>query len=201
MKRLLLFILVAVLPLSAQWRRFGHRSAQPTGFLGAGFSTPANPVATRLDAGWNLAGGIGVRRGSVGIMVDAMFTDFGITRTALVSAGARSGSQKYWAVTVDPVFHVNERGPVDFYLTGGGGFYGRTTVYRASSGLVGQHSGRYDLISSDTIYKPGVDGGAGFAFRLGNRSGLKLFAEARYHRMFTRGPGASLIPITLGIRF
>lgn len=120
MKRILLFTIVAVLPVSAQWRRFGHRSARPTGSLGIGFSTPTNPVATRLNAGWNVAGGIGVTRGSVGIMLDAMFTDFGITHDALVRAGARRGSQKYWAVTVDPIFHVNERGPVDFYITGGG---------------------------------------------------------------------------------
>jgi len=201
MKRLLLLIIVAVLPASAQWRHFGHRSARPTGFLGVGFSAPTNPVATRLDAGWNLAGGVGVTRGSVGIMLDAMFTDFGITHAALARAGARRGSQKYWAVTVDPIFHVNERGPVDFYLTGGGGIYSQITEYRASSDLSGQYSGRYDVISSHTLYKPGVNGGAGFAFSLGDRSNIKVFAEARYHHMFTRGPGASLIPVTLGIRF
>jgi hypothetical protein len=158
-------------------------------------------MATRLGTGWNLAGGIGVTRGSVGIMLDAMFTDFGINQAALVRAGARRGSQQYWAVTVDPIFHVNERGPVDFYITGGGGFYSQITKYRASSGLMGQDSGRYDLISSDTLYKPGVNGGAGFSYSLGHRNNLKLFAEARYHRMFTQGSGASFIPVTLGIRF
>jgi hypothetical protein len=134
-------------------------------------------------------------------MLDAIFSDSGITDTALARAGARRGSQRYWAVTVDPIFHVNERGPVDFYLTGGGGVYSQKTQYRASSGLVGQDSGRYDLISSRTLYKPGVDGGAGFSFRLDHRSSIKVFAEARYHHMFTRGPGASFIPVTLGIRF
>jgi hypothetical protein len=163
MKRLLLCIIVAGLPASAQWRHFGDSSTRPTGFLGIGLSTPTNPVATRLDAGWNLAGGVGVTHGSLGILVDAMFNDFGINQAALVRAGARGGSQKYWAVTVDPIFHVNQRGPVDFYLTGGGGLYSRITKYRASSGLVGQDSGRYDLISSETLYKPGVNGGAGFS--------------------------------------
>jgi hypothetical protein len=201
MKQLLLFILVAVVPAAAQWRHFGHPSARPTGYFGVGFSTPANPVATRLNEGWNLAGGIGVTRGSVGIMLDAMFTDFGITHDALVRAGARRGSQKYWALTVDPTFHVNERGPVDFYITGGGGLYTRITKYRASSDLIGQDSDRYDLISSDTVYKPGVNGGAGFSYSLGGHSNTKVFAEARYHRMFTRGSGASLVPVTIGIRF
>ena len=195
MKRLLLVILIAVVPAAAQWRHFGHPLTRPTGYFGFGLSTPANPVATRLNEGWNLAGGIGVTRGSVGVMLDAMFTHFGITHDALVQAGARKGSQRYWALTVDPIFHVNERGPVDFYITGGGGLYSQITQYRASSG------GGYDLISSRTRYKPGVNGGAGFAFSLGYRSNIKLFAEARYHHMFTRGSGASLIPVTVGVRF
>jgi hypothetical protein len=195
MKRLLLLILVAVLPAAAQWRHFGQTLTRPTGYFGFGFSTPANPVATRLNEGWNLAGGIGVTRGPVGVMVDAMFNDFGFTRDALLRAGAHRGSQKYWALTVDPIFHVNERGPVDFYVTGGGGLYSQITQFRAASG------GGYDLISSRTIYKPGVNGGAGFAFNLGYRSNVKVFAEARYHHMFTQGSGASLIPVTVGIRF
>jgi len=195
MKRLLLLILVAVAPAPAQWRHFGQPLTRPTGYFGFGFSTPANPVARRLNAGWNLAGGIGVTRGPVGIMLDAMFNDFGFTHDALLRAGARSGRQKYWALTVDPIFHVNERGPVDFYVTGGGGLYSQITQFRASSG------GGYDLISSRTVYKPGVNGGAGFAFDLGYRSDIKVFAEARYHHMFTRGSGASLIPVTVGVRF
>jgi hypothetical protein len=134
-------------------------------------------------------------------MVDAMFNDFGINHEALLRAGARRGSQRYWALTVDPVFHVNERGPVDFYLTGGGGLYSRMTKYRASSGVVGQDSVQFDLISSDTIYKPGLNGGAGFSYSLGGRSNIKIFAEARYHRMFTHGSGASLVPVTVGVRF
>jgi hypothetical protein len=201
MKRLFLILVVAVLPASAQWRHFSYRPARPTGYFGVGFSTPANPVANRLNEGWNLAGGVGVTKGYVGIMVDAMFNDFGFTDTALARAGALKGSQRYWAVTVDPVFHVNERGPVDFYLTGGGGLYGRRTQYRALSDLTGRSPVQYDLISSDTIYKPGVNGGAGFSFRLDERSNIKVFAEARYHHMFTRGSGASFIPVTVGIRF
>jgi hypothetical protein len=192
---------VAVLPLSAQWRHFGDRQARPTGYFGLGFSTPANPVATRLNEGWNLAGGVGVTKAYIGVMVDAMFSDFGINDTALARAGARRGRQRYWAVTVDPIFHVNERGPVDFYLTGGGGLYGRMTSYRTSSDLIGQSSVRYDLISSDTIHKPGVNGGAGFSFRFDDRSNIRIFVEARYHHMFTRGPGASFIPVTVGLRF
>jgi hypothetical protein len=201
MKRLLVFTIVAVLPASAQWRHFGERPAPLTGFSGVGVSAPTNPVASRLNTGWNLAAGIGVTRGYVGIMLDGMVTGFGINRDALMRVGARRGSQTYWAVTVDPIFHVNERGPVDFYITGGAGLYSRITKYRAASGLVGQDLGQYDLISSETVSRPGVNGGAGFSCRLGGRSNVKVFAEARYHHMFTRGPGASVVPVTIGVRF
>ena len=203
MKRLrfLFFIMLVVLPASAQPGPFGPPPARPTGFLGAGFATPVNPLATRLDAGWHLSGGIGVTQEYVGIMLDAMFTDFGITHSALVREGAARGSQKYWAVTVDPIFHVNQRGPIDFYVTGGGGVYGQHSTFRVRSAPPGQSSRSYDLISSNTIYKPGVNGGAGFSFNLSYDSDIKVFAEARYHRMFMRGSDAGFIPVTIGVRF
>jgi hypothetical protein len=206
MKTLFLFTFLGILPLSAQWRHFGDPRTTPEGFFGVGFSTPVNPVATRLDAGWNIAGGIGVSHGYGGIMLDAMFTDFGVNHSTLLQAGARSGKQKYWAVTLDPIFHVNKRGPVDFYITGGGGIYGQITNYRAASDfVVGRNAGRYDLTISNTIYKPGVNAGAGFSFSLPELSNVKIFAEARYHHVFTnylfnRGSGVSFIPVTVGVR-
>jgi hypothetical protein len=118
-----------------------------------------------------------------------------------MQAGARVGSQKYWALTVGPIVHVNERGPVDFYLTGGLGIYSQITKFKTSAELIGPYSGHYDLTSSETIHEPGVNGGVGFAYSLGGRNNMKLFAEARYHRMFTPGSGASFMPVTLGVRF
>jgi hypothetical protein len=196
MRRICLVLLLAVLPVSAQWRHFGRSDTRLTGDFGVGFSTPVNPLATRLDAGWNLAGGVGVQNGSVGVMVDVLAAGFGINHDALVRQGARHGTQKYWALTLDPIVHINPRGPADFYLTGGAGIYGQITKYRAPSGSASQ----YDLIRTENLSRPGVNGGAGFAFNLGDPR-IKLFVEARYHHLFTPGPGASLIPVTVGVRF
>jgi hypothetical protein len=202
MKRFPFFIVLVVVPASAQRGPFGPPpDVHPTGFFGVGFTTPVNPLATRLDAGWNLAGGIGVTQEYVGVMLDAMFTDFGITSAALAREGAARGSQKYWAVTVDPIFHVNQRGPLDFYITGGGGIYGQHTEFRVRSDSPRGSSRSFDLISSNTIYKPGVNGGAGFAFSLGYDTNIKVFAEARYHHMFVGGSDAGFIPVTIGVRF
>ena len=201
MKKISLCILLAALPAAAQWRHFGSEAVAPTGFFGVGFSAPVNPAANHQDPGWNLSGGIGVSSNYVGIMVDAMVTSFGISHRSLVAAGAAEGNQRYWAVTLDPIFHVNRRGPVDFYVTGGGGLYSQITTARFRSDFGGSFFGPRDLVSSYSIYKPGVDGGAGFAFNLGFRSPVKVFAEARFHHMFLGDSGVSFIPVTVGVRF
>lgn len=198
MKKLLIFLCLAALPAAAQWRRFGEQP-RVEGFFGVGAATPVNPVGTRLDTGWSLAGGVGVTGRYLGVLFDVSFTDLGVNRETLRFVGAPRGAQKYWSLTVNPIVHINRRGPVDFYLTGGGGLYSRTTDYRL------RFSGPYpdaDLLYSDTIYKPGVNGGAGFAFNIGGyHNRVKLFAEARYHHMFIGRSGAGYIPVTLGVRF
>lgn len=196
MKQFLLLLSLAVVPGSAQPGYFGPEPFRPTGSFGVGFSSPVNPLANRLNTGWNLAGGVGVTQTYVGVNVDAMLNDFGVNGRTLAQVGARSGTQKFWALTVDPIFHVNDRGPLDFYVTGGGGLYGRYTKYRASAANTG-----FDLVRSEQILRPGVNLGAGFAFNLSYQSNIKLFVEARYHRMFTPGTASSFIPVTVGIRF
>jgi hypothetical protein len=186
--------------LSAQWRHFGSDEARPAAYFGVGFASPVNPVARQLDTGWSLAGGVGVTTNYLGVMLDATFADFGLNHTTLNRVGVPRGDEKYWAVTVNPIFHVNQRGPVDFYVTAGGGLYSRITEFRGGSDFGGPFSRRNDLLASDTLYKPGVNGGAGFAFNLGY-SRVKIFAEARFHHMFTRDAGASFIPVTVGVRF
>src|SRR5690348_9194281 len=92
-------ILLVALPALAQWRHFGSDRVSPEGFFGVGFTTPVNPLATRLDTGWNLAGGIGVSSQYVGILVDGMYTSMGINHSSLENAGLPDGNQRYWAVT------------------------------------------------------------------------------------------------------
>jgi hypothetical protein len=201
MNKLLIFSLACALPAAAQWRHFGE-GVRPTGYFGVGAATPINPAATRLDTGWSLSGGVGVTSRYVGLMVDANFTDFGINTETLRRVGAPRGSQKYWSLTLDPVFHVNQRGPIDFYVTGGGGLYGQVTDYRLRYSGGGPFDGRDDLLFSNTIYKPGVNGGAGFAFNIGGyHNRVKIFTEARFHHMFVGRSGVSYIPVTVGVRF
>jgi hypothetical protein len=200
MNKLLIFSLACALPAAAQWRHFGD-GARPTGYFGVGAATAINPAATRLDTGWALSGGVGVSSRYVGVMLDANYTNFGINDETLRRAGAPHGSQQYWSLTANPVFHVNQRGPIDFYLTAGGGLYSQVTDYRFGYNG-GGFSGDGYVRFSNSIYKPGVNGGAGFAFNVGGwHNRVKIFTEARFHHMFIGQNGVSYIPVTVGVRF
>jgi hypothetical protein len=199
-KHLLIFFILT-LPAGAQWRHFGGSETRATGYFGAGAAFPINPAARRLDTGWTVSGGVGVTSRFVGLMFDVNYVDFGLNRATLARVGAPRGDQKYWSITANPVFHVNQRGPIDFYVTAGGGLYSQITEFRGSD--YGPYGGRDDLLGRNTLYKPGVNGGAGFAFRPGTHSPVRIFTEARFHHMFTNGsgPGVSFIPVTVGVMF
>jgi hypothetical protein len=132
-------------------------------------------------------------------MVDGMFTSFGINRHILNRAGADSGHQRYFAATVDPVIHVNPRGPVDFYITGGAGLYAVTTSYGFGGFSFFGPGG--ESTDSQTVYKSGVNGGCGFVFGSSRPGSVRFFTEARLHHVFTRGHQTNFVPVTVGIRF
>jgi hypothetical protein len=58
-----------------------------------------------------------------------------------------------------------------------------------------------EVLSSYSVNKPGVDIGAGVG--LGGFHGAKLFAEARYHRIFMGNSDRHVdyVPVTFGIRW
>ncbi len=90
---------------------------------------------------------------------------------------------------------------MDFYVTGGAGIYSQVTTYRALTESFRQPGREFEVVSTNYVYKPGVNAGAGFAFRVGDFSNLKVFAEARYHRMFIGPSDVSFVPVTVGVRF
>jgi len=196
---------LAALPVCAQTSRF-------TGFVGGGFTTPINPIGSRLDTGWNVTAGAGVNANRhVGLMLDFMYNENPINGTFLNQVQAPDGHVRVWGFTLDPVFHVTTEGPVDFYVTGGGGIYHRTVEYTqpvVQSGVFfdpwfGYYPAAFgtdQVIGSYGQYKGGVDGGVGMSFKLG-RSNVKAFAEARYHHIFTRNVETDIIPVSFGFRW
>ena len=122
-----------------------------------------------------------------------------------------NGDSHIWAVTADPIVRLNPSGPIDLYLIGGGGVYHRLVEFTqptvATVTAFDPFFGIFfpatvpanQVLRSFSVTKGGVNGGAGLTVRLG-RGNAKLFAEARYHYMFT--PNATtFVPVTFGLRW
>jgi len=208
MKKIASFLSLCCLASLPAYAQFSHF----TGFIGGGFTPPINPIGSRLDTGWNISAGAGVNASHhLGLMLDFMFNDMAINRTFLAQANAPDGTVRIWGFTLDPVFHVTQEGPVDFYVTGGGGIYHRTVEYTQpalTTGLFfdpwfGFYPAAFttnQIIGSFGQYKGGLNAGLGFSVKLGS-SKVKVFAEARYHHIFTRNVGTDIIPVTFGLRW
>src|SRR5437868_3773364 len=115
------FYLVIVSFCAAGLPAFAQFSNNFTGFVGGGFTAPINPIASRVDTGWNITAGAGYNiNHHFGMMLDFIYTENGINRRFLDQVQAPDGTTRVWGFTLDPIVHVTQEGPVDFYVTGGG---------------------------------------------------------------------------------
>jgi hypothetical protein len=197
--------LMAVSLLSAQEvQRF-------TGDISGGFTEPVGNTGRNLDRGWNIQGGVGVNfTNYVGAKIDVGFNDLGINSGTLASLGVPGGDVHIFSATLDPIVHLNPKGPVDFYLIGGGGLYHRYQEFTAPTtatvtgfdpffGFFPVQVAANQVLESSSVNKPGVNGGAGVAF--GTRWHVKVFAEARYHRIFMSNGHIDYVPVSFGFRW
>jgi hypothetical protein len=179
--------------------------------LGGGFTQPVGNTGRHLDEGWNVMGGFGFNFGPyVGAMIDLGYNRFGINAATLNNVGVPGGDLSVFSATLDPIVHLNPRGHFDMYLTGGGGLYHRVQEFTQPgvAGAIGfdPFFGFFptaipvtQVLAEYSVNKPGVNVGAGFA--LGTRWHGKLFAEARYHRIFMGNFHTDYIPVTFGFRW
>jgi hypothetical protein len=201
------FFALAALPAMAQFE-----SQLFTADIGGGFSTPVYNAGRRLDPGWNLLLGAGIRPVPyLGVKVDFLYNQMDVNRGTLNALNFPNGEARIFSFTLDPIIHINPRGPVDFYLVGGGGVYHRTIEFSQPSvstfTAFDPFFGYFypvavpssQVLASQTTVKPGVNGGAGFQF--GFHHTIKFFAEARYHDMFTNGRDTTWVPVTFGFRW
>lgn len=177
---------------------------------GAGFTTPVGTTAANLDTGWNVRGGAGVNLNRfLGVTLDAGYDSMGIRSSVLGNLGYGGGSMSVFSLTLNPVVHLVPKGPVDIYVTGGGGYYRQNQDFTQPGIGVGSgfdpYFGFYQapyatnvVVSSYSVNKPGIDVGAGVSF--GSKWGGKFFAEARYNRIFTGNYHTDYIPVTFGFR-
>jgi hypothetical protein len=193
----------------------GAASAQETSRLafsvGAGFTTPVGNTGRQLDDGWNVGAGFGMNFSPrVGALIDLDYNSLGINSGTLANIGVPGGGVHVFSATLDPIVHLNPKGRVDVYVTGGGGLYHRNQDFTAPS--VGVATG-FDpffgfyptavpttlVLASYSVNKPGVDVGAGISF--GSKWHGKFFAEAKYNRIFMGQFHTDYIPVTFGFRW
>lgn len=159
------------------------RAAQAQGAefsLGGGVSIPSGTFADGFKTGWHGLGAVSfVPPGSpVGFQIDGAYNQFksdfsgSDAKLQLISGTAN----------VVYKFKTAETSRFRPYLIGGGGVYNAKPKNPDGNGQT----------------KFGFNAGAGFDIKAG---AVGLFAEGRFHDVFTDGDNLRYIPITVGIRF
>jgi hypothetical protein len=182
-----------------------------TGSIGGGFTAPIAQTGRYLDYGWNIRGAAGVNITSyLGLQVGVGYSSLGLNSATLNNVSMPGGDMHVFSATLDPVVHVLPKHRYDLYLTGGGGLYRRTLEFTAPTTLVVEAFNPFfgffpaavngtQVISSYSVNKPGFNVGAGVAF--GTKWRAKIFAEARYNRMFLGDAHMDFLPVTFGVRW
>ena len=165
-------------------------SAQGAEFsLGAGASVPLSNFGDVAKTGYHGLVGISFAPSSfpLGIQIDGQYHR--LKQDAIV--GNRTNQIIMGTANFIYKFKTSEDSKFRPYLIAGAGIY------------------NFKLVSGDDVSGPGVgntgntatdfglNAGAGFDIKAG---GVGFFAEGRFHDVFSEGPNAKFIPITVGIR-
>lgn len=184
--------------------------------VGGGYDVPFLTTKTNLAPGFNAQGGVGYNfTKHFTLMAEIEYDQFRINDKALNTLGNPQGYPgghvKNESITIDPMWHFHRRGNWDVYAIGGGGAFSRTqsltrpTVATAtgSNPFFGFNNPGYpsSVVNLDyTIHKPGLD--VGFGISMTVVYNVKLYAEAKYNRVFAGSLGhMDYMPVSIGIRF
>lgn len=209
--------------MAAAQQRHGWHRAVGSGFafdVGGGFNAPIGNDAKSDEGGpfitWggNLTAGAGVRFSRYfSLLGQFQFIDNKLPGKfiAEAGAGATNGNTHIISITADPVIDLFPRSANSIYLTGGGGYYHKSTNFSVQ--VCCDFYGYPVAINTNSFSsnQPGGSFGLGYTRRLGgayNDSGMKLFAETRYLYINTPRVGevnglgrTELIPVTVGVRW
>jgi opacity protein-like surface antigen len=182
---------------------------------GGGPTVPAKHSGRRFDTGYNLTAGFGfhpVRR--AGVIAEFGFNHLGLTNGTLRNVGVPGGSGRIYSLTLNPIIHLTPSASrFGVYLIGGGGYYRRTIEFTQPSSAIATAFDPFfgiffpveipttTVLGSYSQNRTGINGGAGLSFRLNDSSRAVLFAESRYHRIYTSPVRTSLLPVTMGFRW
>jgi hypothetical protein len=198
-----------------------HVASQGFAFeLGGGFNAPIGNVTSSNEGGpfitWggNVTAGAGLRFSRYfSLLGEFQFIDNKLPGRfiAEAGAGATNGNTHIISFTANPVIDFFPKSPNSAYLTGGGGYYHKSTNFSVL--LCCDFYGYPVAINTNSFSsnQPGGSLGIGLTHRLGGPYGdgnLKIFGEARYLYINTPRVGeinglgrTELIPVTVGVRW
>jgi len=196
------------------WPGAAQNTNKLTFHLGAGFTEPVKYTDSRLDRGFNFLGGAGLNfTPRVGVVGEFGYNQLGLSRAALAVAGVPGGDARVYSLTANPIVRLNPRGRLDAYVIGGGGYYRRTVEFTAPTvATVTVFDPFYGIffpaavpanfiLASVTQNKGGLNIGGGVSIAVKPDSNAKLFAETRYHYVYTTPVRTTLLPVTFGFRW
>ena len=188
--------------------RFGHLAFE----AGGGFNAPIGNDIPYITWGGNFTVGGGLhlsRRFSV--LGEYQFIADKLPGALVAAGGGQTGNTHIQSLTVDPVIDLFPKSSNSVYVTGGGGWYHKSTNFNVLAGYDFYGYPVFVTANSFTSNQGGFNAGFGFSHRLGGVYGdgtAKLFAEARYLWIDTPAIGATnglgrteLIPVTFGMRW
>jgi opacity protein-like surface antigen len=161
-----------------------------------GLTAPVGSLSDNTDLGWNAGAlvNVGFPLLPLGFRLDALWQQMPGSGTSALSTKARVIDG-----TLNATYSFGGLSPINFYFIGGLGVYNvhRETRYSYATPSV-LPGGVSTSSSSNSQTRFGLNGGIGFLFRL---SGFSMFAEARYHDVFTSGGSTQIVPVSVGIVF
>ena len=164
--------------------------------FGGGWTTPANESQHDLTYGWDVVAGAGYKfNRKFSLLGEYQFNSNKIPGKVLAQVGEPGGDIHIWSLTVAPVWNYKTSGVWGGYVTGGGGYYRKTTSFTEPALITGYYCDYFYcypyqyvgdvVVAQFSTNQGGVNIGGGFTF--GNWSGGKLYAEARYTWIDTPG--------------
>jgi opacity protein-like surface antigen len=158
--------------------------------LGGGASFPISDLSNSFNTGYNILADLGahIPLTPLGVRIDGMFNQ--LPGKPDLDGGGSFNAQ-IWTANANLTASLIPGSPITPYLIAGMGYY-NTSYHISASGTTVIASGS----THDNDF--GLNGGAGIKAGLG---GIGLFAEARYHNIFTSGTHIQMIPISAGVRF
>lgn len=182
--------------------------------VGGGFTEPVIHTDQRTNTGWNITAGAGWKLSPYfGVSAEFGYNRLDLSTATLTAVGVPGGNAHIYSVTLEPTVHLNPKGRVGAYVIGGGGYYRRTIDFTQPTVETVTFFDPFwgvffpaavpatQVLASFVQNKGGLNIGGGIEARVKGDSNVKVFAEARYHYIFTSPIRTTILPVTFGLRW